>query len=301
MRRFGIITIALLAILLLTADVQVNAQQAQPATPPKDPESVYRAAYDAQNAGDVDAFVALFAEGAVSLALPPPPGTDGVLVGTEAIRNVTEELVARNIHTDFTDLHVHGDSVTFTALVVEDVFRDIGVFPVEFSGTAVVQDGLIQSEAWHIGKESLARLEAAIALQTNKELLRRAYKEVFNGKNLALLDEAIASNANDHSFPDLSGVEAFKTPIAGLLAAFPDLQVTSDFMVAEGDMVMALATFTGTHQAELFGVAPTGKQITWSQVDINRIQDGKVVEAWHIGSPEAILQALGYQLVPPTE
>jgi predicted ester cyclase len=96
-------------------------------------------------------------------------------------------------------------------------------------------------------------------------------------------------------------VDAFKLPIGGLLTAFPDLEVTPDFIVAEGDMVMALATFTGTHQAEFLGVPATGKQISWSHVDINRIQDGKVVEAWHIGSPGAILQALGYQLVPPAE
>lgn len=66
-------------------------------------------------------------------------------------------------------------------------------------------------------------------------------------------------------------------------------------------MVMAMATFTGTHQAEFLGIPATGKEITWSHVDINRIQDGKAVEAWHIGVPGAILQALGYQLTPPTE
>lgn len=301
MKKYRMLAIALMTILLLSTGSQVIAQQAQPPASPRDPESVYRAAYDALNAGDVDAMMALYAEGAVSVALPPPPDTDGVFVGKEAIRNSINVWVAWHTHTDFTDLHVHGDSVTFTALYVDDVFREIGVFPVEFSGTAVVQDGLIQSEAWHIRPNSWARLEAAIALQTNKAILSRAYEEVFNGKNLEVLDEQIAPDAIDHSVPDLSGVDAFKIPIGGLLTAFPDLEVSPDLIVAEGDMVMALATFTGTHQAEFLGVPATGQQITWSHVDINRIQDGKVVEAWHIGSREGILQALGYQLAPPTE
>jgi predicted ester cyclase len=177
----------------------------------------------------------------------------------------------------------------------------MGVAYIELSGTAVVQNGLVVSETWLVSKESLARLEAAMALENNKAILRRAYEQVFSEGKLEVLDEDIAPDAIDHSFPELRGVEAFKEPMAGLRTAFPDLQAKPEFIIAEGDIVMALATFTGTHQAEFLGIPATGKQITWSHVDINRIQDGKVVEAWHIGAPGAILQALGAQLTMPTE
>jgi predicted ester cyclase/ketosteroid isomerase-like protein len=306
MKKFGIITTALLAILLLTTDVHVNAQQAQPATSSKDPESIYRAAYDAQNAGDVDAFVALFAESAVSLALPPPPDTDGVFVGKEAIRNVTEELVARNIHTDFTDLHVHGDSVTFTALVTEDAFRDIGVFPVEFSGTAVVQNGLIQSEAWHIGKESLARLETAITLQTNKAIIRRGYNEMWSKGNLALADEIHTSDVLDRHTGE-RGIEGIKQIVTLMRTAFPDMYVTVDSQIAEGDLVVTEVTFhLGAYRGglqEAFGIPDSaiGKETELHAIDYARLKDGKIVETWGILNDLGFLQKLGFELVTPSE
>ncbi|MBV7338279.1 ester cyclase [Chloroflexi bacterium TSY] len=138
----------------------------------------------------------------------------------------------------------------------------------------------------------------AFVIENNKATLQRGYDEVFNGRNLDLLDEMIAPDAVDDGAPELSGVDAFKTPIAALLAAFPDLQLTTEMIVADDNTVMALATFTGTHEGEFMGIPGSGKQITWSHVDINRIEDGKVVEAWHIGT-EAMLQALGFQLAPP--
>lgn len=292
----------LLALLaLLTLVMPPATIKAQDPTPPKDPEAIYRAAYAAQNAGDVEASMAFFAEGAVSIALPPPPGTNGVFIGKSAIRATTADFVTRHPQIEFLDVQVNGENVSFTLLLVEDVFREIGVFPIKFSGVAVIQDGLIQSDTWIMDKESQSRLEAAITLENNKAILRRAYEQIFSEGKLELLDEDIAPDAVDHGFPELRGVEAFKGPMAGLRAAFPDLQAKPELIIAEGDMVMALATFTGTHQAEFLGIPATGKQITWSHVDINRIQDGKVVEAWHIGVPGAILEALGAQLTPPTQ
>lgn len=93
-------------------------------------------------------------------------------------------------------------------------------------------------------------------------------------------------------------MDAFKVPIGGLLTAFPDLQVSADMIIAEGDLVMAVATFTGTQQEEFLGIPPSGEQITWTHVDVNRIENGKVVEAWHVGSPQTMLAAMSG---PPAE
>lgn len=293
---------ALLCISVLTVYEPVRAQDtAQASTVPYDVEAIYKAQYEAINAGELEASLALLAEDVIAIALPPPPGVEPVMVGKAASRAANEYLISVHDQVEFTSFQVNGESINFRAVVTDDFLKSIGVNYLEFSGTGLVQNGLVVSETWLMSKESVARLEIAVAQENNKAILRRAYEQIFNEGKLELLDDDIATDAIDHSFPKLSGVEAFKGPITALRTAFPDLQATADVMMAEGDMVMALATFTGTHQAEFLGIAPTGKEITWSQVDINRIQDGKVVEAWHIGVPAAILQALGYQLTPPTE
>lgn len=298
--RVLMVVVALIG--LLTAYTPAGAQDTPPTTPQtQDVEAIYRAQYDALNAGDLEASLAFLAEDMVTVLLPPLPGVDAVQSGKAAVRKANEVLISLHNHVEFTDFQVNGETVNFRAVATDDSLKSIGVAYIELSGTAVVQNGLVVSETWLMSKESLARIEAAMVLENNKAILRRAYEQIFSEGKLELLDEDIAPDALDHGFPELRGVEAFKGPMAGLRAAFPDLQAKPEFIIAEGDMVMALATFTGTHQAEFLGIPATGKQITWSHVDINRIQDGKVVEAWHIGVPGAILQALGYQLTPPTE
>ncbi|MEZ4869884.1 MAG: ester cyclase [Caldilineaceae bacterium] len=295
----------LLTLMILLTLVAIGAPTtmlyAQDAAPAKDPETIFRAQYEAINAGDLEASLALVAENVVSIALPPPPDTNGVFAGHEAYRGLNSYLIGNHADFEFIDIQVNGNTLTFRALLTEDLFRAAGVFPIEFSGTAVVQDGLLVSETWIMNKQAAARLDKALTRENNKAILLRAYEEVFNKGNFAVLDEDIAPDAIDHDFPDLQGVDAFKLPLMGLREAFPDLQATADMIVAKGDLVMAVATFTGTHEGEFLGVPPSGKQITWRHVDVNRIVDGKVVEAWHIGAGSAMLEAMGYQLTPPAE
>ncbi len=81
--------------------------------------------------------------------------------------------------------------------------------------------------------------------------------------------------------------------MAGLRAAFPDLNGTVDAMIAEGDTVVAQLTIQGTHQGEFMGIAPTGKTFKSRVIEIIRIEDGKFVKHW--GGPDTydILQQLG--------
>jgi len=156
---------------------------------------------------------------------------------------------------------------------------------------AIVQNGKLRSLTVTLEAASEANLAAALVRANNVAILRRGYDEAFNNRNLTILEEDIAPNAIDHGTPELTGVDAFSMPISSLLEAFPDLQVTPELVVADENYVMALATFTGTHEVEFLGIPPTGKEVTWSHVDINRIEDGKVVEAWHIGTG-AMVEAL---------
>lgn len=141
--------------------------------------------------------------------------------------------------------------------------------------------------------------DASPAPEGSAAVVQRLYEEVFNQKNLDALDEIDATDFVDHSPGAPQGRAGAKQTIGGLLAAFPDLQVTVEQWIVDGDMVASLVTFRGTHQGELLGVAPTGKPVEWSHIDIHRVEGGQIVELWHTGVFELIQLQLGYQLVPP--
>jgi len=115
------------------------------------------------------------------------------------------------------------------------------------------------------------------ATGANKALLRRWIEGVNKG-NLALFDEVYGDCVYYSPATGELKREALRQFMASLLAAFPDGRWTIEDQVAEGDKVVTRWSFTGTHQGELMGVAPTGKQVTTSGMVIDRIVEGKIVE-----------------------
>ena len=79
----------------------------------------------------------------------------------------------------------------------------------------------------------------------------------------------------------------------------PDYHATVEDEAAEGDKVMYRVTFRGTHQGELMGIPPTGKQVTIAAIDIFRIAEGKIAEHWGIADKLGLLQQLGVAPGPP--
>ena len=78
--------------------------------------------------------------------------------------------------------------------------------------------------------------------------------------------------------------------------AFPDLVVTVEDQIAEGDRVVTRWTARGTHGGEFLGIPPTGKEFTFKGVDIVRIVDGKIVEGWDVPDLFGLMRQLG--LIP---
>lgn len=301
MKKALILTILLAVMLpLLVSGSPASAQEAAPVAQATDAASLFRAAYEAVNAGDLDTFVTYFAEDGVSMALPPPPSVENVVIGRERLRSVHASLVERNWHVEFTSFQTQGDVATFTAQVEEDLFRDLNILPMEFSGTVAAQDGLIRSAVWVMSKDSLARLEAAIARMESRALVERLYEKVFNQKNLDVVDEIYASDVTDHDFGDTDR-EAVKAGIAGVLVGLPDLEVTTDLWLVDGDLVTTRVTFSGTHQGEWLDVPPSGNTVTWTHIDIHRIEDGRITDIWHTVPVGDILQQMGFELVSSAE
>jgi steroid delta-isomerase-like uncharacterized protein len=90
-----------------------------------------------------------------------------------------------------------------------------------------------------------------------------------------------------------TGVEAWKESANVYFAAFPDFRASIDFIIVEGEMLTARWTASGTHQGELRGVAPTGRQIEISGAAIFRVHRGKIAEIWSQPDQLGMLQQLG--------
>lgn len=134
-----------------------------------------------------------------------------------------------------------------------------------------------------------------MSTEENKALVRRFYEEVFNKKNLADIDAFIDPKIIEHDLPPglPAGSEGTRQFIGMYVAAFPDLHLTAEDMIAEGDRVVARLTFRGTHRSELMGIPPTGKQATTTGIQIVRIANGKIVENWINLDTLGMLQQLG--------
>lgn len=129
-----------------------------------------------------------------------------------------------------------------------------------------------------------------------KALSRRVLEEAFNAGNLDVLDELVAPEFVNHdaAMPEsLVGIDAAKASITGYRDAFPDLQLTIEEMIAEGELVATRWSARGTHQGELMGMTPTGKQATVTGITIDRIVDGRIVESWTNWDTLGMLQQLG--------
>lgn len=133
-----------------------------------------------------------------------------------------------------------------------------------------------------------------MSAEENKALARRGFEEVWSRGNLDLADELLAADfVGRPGGETIRGREAAKEYVARMRAAFPDITFTIEDQIAEGDMVATRWTATGTHEGDLMGVPPTGKQVTVTGITIQRFADGKVAEGWTSLDTLGMLQQVG--------
>ena len=118
------------------------------------------------------------------------------------------------------------------------------------------------------------------------EASRRLLEQSFNEGNFALIDQLVAPEAVNHDpatpsqMRDLRGPEMLKRTVSMYRAAFPDVRITVDDVIAADDKVVLRWHSEGTHRGELAGLAPTGAHGSVTGISIDRWNDGKIVEAW---------------------
>jgi steroid delta-isomerase-like uncharacterized protein len=137
-------------------------------------------------------------------------------------------------------------------------------------------------------------------MEQNKNLIRRFFDEMWNPWNFAKADELLAPDITFQGTlgPELKGRDAFRAYMRKVQAAFPDFHNTILEMTAENDRVVARTFYRGTHRGEIFGIAPTGKAISYAGAAFFRIADGKVIEGWVLGDLLSVLRQLGARSLP---
>ncbi|MCA1731739.1 MAG: ester cyclase [Actinobacteria bacterium] len=130
--------------------------------------------------------------------------------------------------------------------------------------------------------------------EENKAIVLRHWEEVVSKGTLDLIDEIFAPDFVAHEADqDIRGPEGVRQFILMLRAAFPDLRVTVEDVLAEGVKVVQRWRAHGSHQGELMGLAPTGKRISVAGITISRFEGGKVAEEWELYDMIGMMQQLG--------
>jgi len=130
---------------------------------------------------------------------------------------------------------------------------------------------------------------------------RRVFEEVWNRRNLAVIDELMAPDYVHHDVlsPNApTGVEGYTQFVHQYLAAFPDIRMTIHDEIVAGETIVTRWTATGTHNGDLPGLPRTGKSLSVTGITIARMKNGKFVESWNNWDALGLMQQLG-AIAPP--
>ena len=140
-----------------------------------------------------------------------------------------------------------------------------------------------------------------MSAEESKAIVRR-YLGVYEQGNIELLDELLAPDYINHTpaTPDLpTGPEGVKGVVTMFRGAMLDLRVVVEDMIAEDDKVAVRYTLEGTHEGELFGVPPTGQQLSIKSITVERVSNGKIRDHWRVTDSLDMIQQLG--VIPAPE
>lgn len=139
---------------------------------------------------------------------------------------------------------------------------------------------------------------SADSMSEAETTVRRFYEPLATG-DTTLVDQALAPGWE--AVPALRsgpGAEGWKASITHLRGVFTDLNVTIEDVVVSGDRVAVRSVNRGIHTGELLGVPGTGKQVEFRATDIHRLENGRIVQTWHLEDYFAIATQIGLTFTP---
>ena len=246
----------------------------------------------------------------------PGDGRDITLIETEAVDALNRKIapplspneMRRNIVTRGLALnHLVGQ----TFRVGEAILRGTRLCePCEYL-ESLTRDGLVKQMLHRAGLRAeilsggTIRVGDSIAplddpLEQNKFLIRRFFDEMWNPWNYEKADELLAPEMKFRGTlgPELHGRDAFRDYMRKVQSAFPDFHNAILEITAEQDRVVARTFYRATHRGEIFGLAPTGKSISYAGAAFFRIANKKIIEGWVLGDLLSLLRDLGARSLP---
>jgi len=127
-----------------------------------------------------------------------------------------------------------------------------------------------------------------------KAKFRLVYDEILNNGKIEIFDEICSPDFVKHSIEPgkTYGIEGSKQSVLMLRKAFPDIKYTIEDMFGEDDKLVARWSATATHLGDFMGIPPTGKQVSFSGIEIIRMLNGKAVEEWEELNIAGLMQQL---------
>ena len=130
--------------------------------------------------------------------------------------------------------------------------------------------------------------------ERNKEIVREFTRIFKNEHNVDGVGHLFDTNFIHHFRTPLpAGLEGFKQVGRMMNGAFPNVVVREEDLIASGDKVVERSSATATHKGSLMGEKPTNKRISWTEIHIYRVQDGKIREHWVEFAMLELLQHIG--------
>ena len=134
-------------------------------------------------------------------------------------------------------------------------------------------------------------------LEKNKDLIKVYNEDFWNKQNIDAFEKYYSADFIIHFADGDLNVEQYKGLCQAYFAAFPDIHVTTDLLVAEGDKVTKVWTVNATSKGDFMGIPATGKPMIIKGIEVFRIAEGKIAELWASMDNLGMLQQLG--VIPP--
>lgn len=127
--------------------------------------------------------------------------------------------------------------------------------------------------------------------ERNKAVVRACFENASQGKFDAL-DDIVTADYVLHP-NEVRGADGLKEMVRGYRDALSGLRVAIDHQFTDGDYVATRYTITGTHDGDLMGTPPSGKDVAFTGITISRCEDGRIVEEWELTDTVALLSQVG--------
>ncbi len=135
-----------------------------------------------------------------------------------------------------------------------------------------------------------------MTVEENKTIARRIYEIITTGefdRAEEIVDREVPDNELRSGDPPAKLIETFKETFSEAREAFPDMRVTVEKVIAEGDTVAARVTWRATHKGEMMAIPATGREVTVSGMRFFRVAGDRIVEEWASDDMLGLMQQLG--------